>query len=134
MVGSLHLLALFDLDGFKVYNDSFGHPAGDALLARLAERLHAFAARQGRAYRLGGDEFCLLTECTAAEVDPIIAGAAAALSEQGEAFAIGASQGSVLMPSEADSVKAAMQVADRGCTRTRSASAPRPARSLATCC
>ena len=33
------LLMLFDLDGFKGYNDSFGHPAGDALLARLGAKL-----------------------------------------------------------------------------------------------
>ena len=39
------LLALFDLDGFKAYNDTFGHPAGDALLTRLGERL---AARRRR--------------------------------------------------------------------------------------
>ncbi len=112
-IGSLRLLALFDLDGFKLYNDTFGHPAGDSLLERLGERLQLFASPQGRAYRLGGDEFCLLAECTAAEVDATIAGATAALSEQGEAFAIGASQGSVLLPSEAESVKTAMQLADR---------------------
>jgi diguanylate cyclase (GGDEF)-like protein len=112
--GSLRLLALFDLDGFKLYNDTFGHPAGDALLDRLGGRLDRFAASQGsRAYRLGGDEFCLLVECTAAEVDAIVAGATAALSERGEGFAIGASQGNVLLPSEAGSVKAAMQLADR---------------------
>ena len=36
---SARVLALFDLDGFKAYNDTFGHPAGDALLARLGARL-----------------------------------------------------------------------------------------------
>jgi diguanylate cyclase (GGDEF)-like protein len=111
--GSLRLFALFDLDGFKLYNDTFGHPAGDALLERLGGRLELFAASKGGAYRLGGDEFCLLGECTAAEVDAIIAGAAAALSERGEGFSITASQGNVLLPSEAGSVKEAMQLADR---------------------
>lgn len=112
--GSLRLLALFDLDGFKLYNDTFGHPAGDALLARLGGRLERFAISQGgHAYRLGGDEFCLLFECTAADVDAIVAGATAALSEHGEGFAIAASQGNVLLPSEAGSVKEALQLADR---------------------
>ena len=50
--GREHTLAFFDLDGFKEYNDTFGHPAGDALLQRLAAALGG--------YRLGGDEFCLL--------------------------------------------------------------------------
>ncbi|HEX2224116.1 MAG TPA: diguanylate cyclase, partial [Thermoanaerobaculia bacterium] len=43
------VLALFDLDGFKHYNDTFGHPAGDTLLVRLganlAERMHAAVLR-----------------------------------------------------------------------------------------
>ena len=40
-------VVLFDLNGFKRYNDSFGHPAGDALLVRLAENLrHAIRPRQ----------------------------------------------------------------------------------------
>ena len=111
--GSLSLLALFDLDGFKLYNDTFGHPAGDALLERLGGRLQLFAPSTACAYRLGGDEFCLLAECTAAEVDAIVAGATAALSERGEGFSVTASQGNVLLPSEAGSMKEAMQLADR---------------------
>ena len=51
---------LFDLDGFKRYNDCFGHPAGDALLATLGSNLSSRSAPHGRAYRLGGDEFCVL--------------------------------------------------------------------------
>lgn len=111
--GLVRLLILFDLDGFKAYNDAFGHPAGDALLMRLAGRLAAFAGGRGSAYRLGGDEFCLLTECTAAEVDALVAGGSAALSERGDGFFITASQGSVLLPIEAHSCEAALQLADR---------------------
>src|SRR5919197_1782256 len=60
------LLVVFDLDGFKPYNDTFGHQAGDALLARLGGKLAAAAAGAGgQAYRLGGDEFCGLMD-----VDP----------------------------------------------------------------
>jgi diguanylate cyclase (GGDEF)-like protein len=111
--GSLRLLAMFDLDGFKLYNDTFGHPAGDALLTRLGARLESFSAPRGHAYRLGGDEFCLLAECTAADVDGIVAGALATLSERGEGFTVTASQGTVLLPSEADTVEAALQTVDR---------------------
>ncbi|MEM9205747.1 MAG: EAL domain-containing protein [Pseudomonadota bacterium] len=59
-------LALFiaDLDAFKSINDSLGHPAGDALLAELAERLDLIVKQtgdaKGFAARLGGDEFALV--------------------------------------------------------------------------
>jgi diguanylate cyclase (GGDEF)-like protein len=112
-VGRTHLLAMFDLDGFKTYNDTFGHPTGDALLERLGARLERFASPLGRTYRLGGDEFCLLCECSPAEVEEIIAGAEEVLREQGEGFAISASQGSALIPSEAATVKDSLLLADR---------------------
>ena len=111
--GNLWLLVMYDLDGFKAYNDSFGHPAGDALLARLGNRLKEFATPYGGAYRLGGDEFCLLVQCTAGAVDSVVAGGGAALAEQGESFIVTASQGSVLLPSEARTRETALQLVDR---------------------
>jgi diguanylate cyclase (GGDEF)-like protein len=59
-LASPRALLLFDLDGFKEYNDAFGHPAGDGLLVRLAARLGEAVGSDGCAYRLGGDEFCVL--------------------------------------------------------------------------
>ncbi len=112
--GHLRLLVIFDLDGFKAYNDTYGHPAGDALLNRLGGRLEAFTAgMSGSAYRLGGDEFCLLAECTAAAVDGLVGGGGAALSERGDGFLVTASQGSVLIPSEARTRETSLQLADR---------------------
>ncbi len=57
-------LVLFDLDGFKLYNDRFGHPAGDALLARVSGHFRAAITPYGSAYRIGGDEFCALIAST----------------------------------------------------------------------
>ena len=57
------MLLLFDLNGFKRYNDTFGHPAGDELLVRLGRQLREAVGEDGTAYRIGGDEFCLLLTC-----------------------------------------------------------------------
>jgi diguanylate cyclase (GGDEF)-like protein len=106
------LLLLFDLDGFKSYNDTFGHLAGDQLLARLGAKLADAVAAHGTAYRLGGDEFCALLRVDGQDLDDLIARAAAALTETGKQFAIRASFGAVLMPHEADSPDHALQLAD----------------------
>ena len=58
---------LYDLNGFKRYNDTYGHPAGDALLERLSGRLNAIVSPHGTAYRMGGDEFCVLIRTTTAD-------------------------------------------------------------------
>jgi two-component system, cell cycle response regulator len=107
-------LALFDLDGFKRYNDTFGHPAGDALLQRLATRLLATAERHGgTAYRMGGDEFCLLLPAPAAASAAAIEDAVDALSERGEGFTVSTSHGSVSLPDEAGDAVVAMRLADQ---------------------
>jgi two-component system cell cycle response regulator len=106
-------LIMFDLDGFKHYNDSFGHPAGDALLARLGRSLDAAVRLHGHAYRLGGDEFCVLFEGRAEHAPTVIQAAARALTEYGHGFEVATSHGVVLLPSEADDPATALQVADQ---------------------
>jgi two-component system, cell cycle response regulator len=106
------VLALFDLDGFKHYNDSYGHPAGDALLQRLGAKLAAHVAGAGTAYRMGGDEFCVLLADGAAP-DEEAAVCAGALSEQGDGFTITCSFGAIAVPGEAQDAGEALRIADQ---------------------
>lgn len=55
-----HALGMIDLDQFKVVNDTFGHMAGDALLVRLAERIHHCLRDGDLLARLDGDEFGII--------------------------------------------------------------------------
>jgi diguanylate cyclase (GGDEF)-like protein len=60
--GTGFALALLDVDGFKQVNDRHGHPAGDALLIVIAERLRQHLRVNDSVARLGGDEFALILE------------------------------------------------------------------------
>jgi diguanylate cyclase (GGDEF)-like protein len=110
--GETWLLALFDLDGFKQYNDSFGHPAGDVLLMRLGAKLEEAAGPSSAVYRLGGDEFCLLAPGTVDDAASVLDRAVAALVERGEGFTISSSFGAVFLPHDAHDPSEALRVAD----------------------
>lgn len=127
LMGDLHLacrladereawgLALYDLDGFKLFNDSLGHPAGDALLVRLSERLRLVVEPYGTAYRMGGDEFCVLFDRSHSPemCEELMSASVAALAEQGLGFSITASHGVVHIPEETSDPAAILQLADQ---------------------
>jgi two-component system cell cycle response regulator len=108
-----HVLAFLDLDGFKAYNDAFGHPAGDALLVRLGHQLADAVGADGRAYRMGGDEFAMLLPGNVTEAGASVAAGAAALSERGEGFKISCSCGTAELPADAANGPTALQLADQ---------------------
>jgi two-component system cell cycle response regulator len=108
-----HVLALYDLNGFKRFNDLFGHPAGDALLERLAANLVAAVSSSGTCYRLGGDEFCVLASLSSGGLDAFLDDTSVALSEAGDGFNVTTSFGCVFLPEETTNPGEAMQIADQ---------------------
>jgi diguanylate cyclase (GGDEF)-like protein len=106
------MLYLFDLNGFKRYNDTLGHPAGDDLLSRLGHNLRDAVGADGAAYRIGGDEFCLLLTCSRDRFDTVARRAAQALTATEKGVEVAASWGAAEIPREANSQSDAMQLAD----------------------
>jgi diguanylate cyclase (GGDEF)-like protein len=102
----------FDLDGFKRFNDTHGHPAGDELLSRLGAQLEAATGADGTAYRLGGDEFCVLARLAGRTPEAIVRQLTPALCRRGAAFDVTASAGAVVFPAEATDPSDALRIAD----------------------
>lgn len=74
VIGSAAAVTVFmmDLDGFKIINDSLGHPTGDFVLKAAGERIQNRLGGRGTVGRIGGDEFAAVIPHLA---DPLIAGA-----------------------------------------------------------
>ena len=100
---------MLDLDRFKAVNDTLGHPVGDALLRKVAERLRNAARREDVIARLGGDEFAVLQIGRAGDDQPRAAEALArrlvdlvgrAYVLDGQMLNVGASVGIALFPDD----------------------------------
>lgn len=107
------LLYLHDLSGFKVYNDKFGHLAGDALLGRLGDSLMRVASGFGGAYRHSGDEFCVVARASLQQAAAISRVTGESLHERGDGFEITSHTGAVVIPQEARDPISALKLADQ---------------------
>lgn len=123
------VLLLCDVDRFKAINDTFGHPAGDALLTQLAEIL----AQHGTAGRLGGDEFAIwLTDPPAAPLQI----AHTILTQANDAFAwthqpndppsTGVSIGAASAPHDATDLATLLELADGALYKAKHAGGHQP--------
>ncbi|WP_225007613.1 MULTISPECIES: EAL domain-containing protein [Novosphingobium] len=109
---------LLDLDRFKQVNDTLGHPAGDALLKQVAQRLERVIGKHGRVGRLGGDEFKVIlpgkSERTmlAQLAGQVIESLSQPYSIEGSRVMIGASVGIALAPDDGVTSEALIRNAD----------------------
>jgi diguanylate cyclase len=116
--GQSFALAMFDLDRFKMVNDSLGHRAGDELLKEVARRLDAVARSTDTVARVGGDEFVMLLDhigdCDTAEqiARRAVEALQAPISVAGVDIRTSASIGIALYPRDAKSVDALLANAD----------------------
>ena len=101
-VGELFGLIMIDVDHFKDINDTLGHDAGDALLKRLSEMLHAAFRAGDTVARLGGDEFAVILRGLHSEADMMRPVAALQellrrpIEHAGRSFSVSASIGAAL--------------------------------------
>ena len=101
-------IMLLDLDRFKQVNDTLGHPAGDALLKQVAERLLKIVGDKEMVSRLGGDEFQIILPDIEDRgklgdmAADIIASLSQPYSVEGSRCIIGASVGVAISPFDGD--------------------------------
>ncbi|SFS00389.1 putative bifunctional diguanylate cyclase/phosphodiesterase [Sphingomonas jatrophae] len=123
--GDRAALLLIDLDKFKPVNDTLGHPVGDKLLKRVAERTRGRIGPNDLAGRLGGDEFAVLVRSHAD--DPRVAALATELiavlvepfEVDGQLIRIGASIGSALALRDGRTLETIVRNADLALYRAK---------------
>jgi diguanylate cyclase (GGDEF)-like protein len=118
-------LLCLDLDHFKHVNDAFGHPVGDTLLRRVAERMRGCLRQEDTAARIGGDEFVIIQggdrqpECAAALAHRLIETLGAGYDIDGHQIAIGTSIGIALASGDGVGPDELLNRADRALYRAK---------------
>ncbi|MDR7035665.1 diguanylate cyclase (GGDEF)-like protein [Methylobacterium sp. BE186] len=120
-------LFCLDLDGFKPINDTYGHPAGDAVLVAVAGRLGSAFGTKARVFRLGGDEFAAVaTGLDLGEVHALgqrvieAVGRPIALAD-GSAVEVGITVGAAVAPGPAAGQADLLRLADEALYRAKAA-------------
>ena len=129
---------MLDIDNFKAFNDTHGHPQADTALQEVAEAIAGSVRTTDTAYRYGGEEFCILMRETAAEEAMIFAERLRHRIEQrfalGATLGITASFGVAEFSADAPTPRALIEAADAamyeskhaGRNRVALSSRPRP--------
>ena len=116
---------MIDLDRFKAVNDTLGHPIGDRLLTRVAERLHSLMSDKNMCGRLGGDEFAVVVRdaSDSAKMTRLARSIIETLSKPYEVdqhtLYIGASVGTAIGPRDGRSVEMLIRSADLALYRSK---------------
>jgi len=120
-------LLVFDLDGFKPVNDTYGHQAGDRVLVALAETIGRVVRRHEMLFRFGGDEFAILVpdsedshlhELAKRVVDSV---GDTVFNFHGKEVRLTASVGLACYPADASDVRGLVAAADAAMYRAKSA-------------
>ncbi len=123
--GEMMAVLCFDLDHFKVINDTLGHGVGDAVLKEVAARINYTKREHETAARLGGDEFALLAgplkgpKDVAALSERLIAAISEPMDIQGHRVMIGTSIGIAIAPTDGEDGDTLMKNADLALYRAK---------------
>ena len=123
--GEMMAVLCFDLDHFKIINDTLGHGVGDAVLKAVAARINEAKREHETAARLGGDEFAMLAgplkspNDAAALAERLIAAIGAPMEIEGHRVIIGTSVGIAVAPSDGEDGETLMKNADLALYRAK---------------
>ena len=126
-IGHYAALAMIDLDEFKPVNDTFGHPAGDALLQEIAKLIKETVREIDTVARLGGDEFAIVFDGigvlkdVSAPIGRIFDRLQSPITVHGCEITVGASMGVAFYPLDAENSESLERAADAALLKAKRA-------------